>query len=220
MAIPPLPEPGLIDSPNSHGPFFDLWSKFYDATPVLSSVLRTAQRLAIERLSPSPGERILDLGGGPGRGSASLLARDCEVVLADYSSGMIDRARAATHGRAAIVRADAGRLPFASGSFDGVLCTNAFHHFPDAAAALREMHRVLRPGGRVSLVDPAEETLASRIAIYVVEKRIFRLDEVHLHDEIEWRQLLREAGFHEVLVDRGPWYLPFMRNEVLVLAYA
>lgn len=210
----------MADPLHKHGLFFNVWSRFYGATPVLSTVLRMAQDVAIERLSPQPGERILDLGGGTGRGSARLLARGCRVVLADYSDGMIGRARAATRGEAAMVRADAGRLPFADASVDGILCTNSFHHYPDPAAALREMRRVLRPGGRLSLTDPAAEALASRIAIDLVEKRLFGLDEVHVHDAAEWRRLLREAGFSEALVDRGAWYLPFMRTQALVLAYA
>jgi ubiquinone/menaquinone biosynthesis C-methylase UbiE len=62
----------------------------------------------------------------------------------------------------ALVRGDATRLPFADAAFDAAVSTEAFHWFPDQDAALRELRRVLRPGGRLllALVSPPFEIVA------------------------------------------------------------
>jgi ubiquinone/menaquinone biosynthesis C-methylase UbiE len=204
---------------HKHGVFFDIWSRFYGATP-FDLILKRAQDAAIARLEPRPGERVLDLGCGPGRGTRALLERGCRVVAADYSFEMGKRAAASVHGRAAVVRADAEVLPFASGSFDAALCTNSFHHYPRPEASLREIRRVIRQGGRLSLVDPALESLASRIAIFGFEKRVFGLEEVHLYSLDEWRKVLRDAGFAAVVAERGPAFSLDLFHEAFVLAYA
>ena len=51
------------------------------------------------------------------------------------------------------VQGDSERLPFAEGSFDFVTCANSFHHYPHQDRAVAEMHRVLKPGGRLMIVD-------------------------------------------------------------------
>ncbi len=51
------------------------------------------------------------------------------------------------------MQGDSERLPFASGSFDIVTCANSFHHYPRQDRAVAEMRRVLRPGGRLMIID-------------------------------------------------------------------
>src|SRR4029077_11954364 len=55
--------------------------------------------------------------------------------------------------QAAAVQGDSERLPFPDGAFDFVTCANSFHHYPHQDRAVAEMHRVLRPGGRLLLID-------------------------------------------------------------------
>jgi ubiquinone/menaquinone biosynthesis C-methylase UbiE len=116
----------------------------------------------VEVLRSHRPRRVLDLGCGTGHLSARLREElaGVEVVGCDYSRGMLREAHTrAPH--APWTQGDALRLPFRAASFDAVVSTEAFHWFPDQPAALRELHRVLGPGGRVAiaLVNPPIEGL-------------------------------------------------------------
>ncbi|HEX6497669.1 MAG TPA: methyltransferase domain-containing protein [Micromonosporaceae bacterium] len=109
-----------------------------------------------------PGDRVLDVGCGTGyltRRVARAVAPDGYVVGVDPSSSVIGYAadHAPDNGAFEIARAQA--LPYADASFDVVVSSLAMHHVPseDRAAALREMRRVLRPGGRLLIVDYREQ---------------------------------------------------------------
>src|SRR4051812_37098954 len=127
-----------------HRRFFAGWSKFYERTPLFARLLRGQQDDALRRLAPKAGERMLDLGCGTGRALALVES----AVGADASLEML---KEGLRGRAAC--ALAGSLPFRDGSFDAVLCTNSFHHYPEPLNALREVRRVVAPGGRALFVD-------------------------------------------------------------------
>ncbi|MEZ6196397.1 MAG: class I SAM-dependent methyltransferase [Planctomycetota bacterium] len=112
---------------------------------------------AIDRDPPAPGARFLDLGCGSGIYCLHLRERGFVPLGADFSPGMLGRARAALDavegpGAVPLVCADVLRLPFADGVFDGVVNVGVLQHIEDGATALREMVRVLRPGGRLYVV--------------------------------------------------------------------
>jgi ubiquinone/menaquinone biosynthesis C-methylase UbiE len=116
-------------------------------------------RRAVELIGVGPGERLLDIASG--KGDSALLAaqeRGCTVTGIDYGeAAVIDAARAAHAGgvgdRVAFQVGDAEALPFDDGSFDAALCECSLCTFPDKRRALAEVHRVLRPGGRVAFAD-------------------------------------------------------------------
>ena len=88
-------------------------------------------------------------------GGTAVLARHREepavyVVGCDFSRGMLEQAQTRSR-EVPWVRGDAARLPFRDGAFDAIVSTEAFHWFPDQAAALAECRRVLSPGGRLLL---------------------------------------------------------------------
>lgn len=117
--------------------------------------------VAARSLALRPGARVLDFASGSGFVTELLNRLGYRTVAVDLAPptlrnarerlGLDSRCEAA---RAAFVGGDGQRLPFADGAFDGVLCMNALHHMPDYRAALAEMHRVLRPGGRAALSEP------------------------------------------------------------------
>jgi SAM-dependent methyltransferase len=146
-----------------HRLFFDLWSRVYDAPGVQRLTYRPVQDAVVRALLPDPPARILDVGCGTGR-LARRLSRELGrsfVAGCDFSEGMLRQARfGAPH--LALAQGDAQRLPFADASFDAVVSTEAFHWFPDPAAALAEFHRVLAARGRllIAFVNPSFEALS------------------------------------------------------------
>ena len=108
----------------------------------------------IARVDPRPGDRILEIGFGPGATLAGLAARvgDGHVAGLDHSAVMVAQARrrnraAIAAGRVEVRLGSAESLPFDGGSFDKVCASNVNLFWADELAALREIKRVLRPGG-------------------------------------------------------------------------
>lgn len=148
--------------------FFDLWSLIYDLPIVQWAAYRPVHDAVVSSLRRGRIRQVLDIGCGTGQ-LATRLQEDLpgvRVVGCDFSAGMLARA-AARSGRVRWVRGDAGRLPFDDGSFDAVVSTEAFHWFPNQPAALREFHRVLRPGGRLllALVNTPSTTISHAVRV-------------------------------------------------------
>jgi ubiquinone/menaquinone biosynthesis C-methylase UbiE len=134
-----------------------LWRRSLLATLALGISFEREQQLIARAAGLSPGATLLDLACGPGiytRPFARQAAPGLVVGL-DLSPAMLRHARRSTRAarleNLALVRGDAQRLPFADGRFDVVNCCGALHLFPDADATLREVRRVLKPGGRFTV---------------------------------------------------------------------
>jgi len=109
---------------------------------------------ALRLLEPEPGESALDLGCGLGFFSSALRRVGIgEPVAVDVEIDRLVRARK-EGGLRRVTLADAARLPFASGSFDKIVMTEVLEHLADDRGALLEVHRLLRPGGRLVLTVP------------------------------------------------------------------
>jgi ubiquinone/menaquinone biosynthesis C-methylase UbiE len=123
----------------------------------LAEASRPATDQMVEALAPQPGETILELAAGAGVAGflvASMLAGEGRLIMTDFSEQMVgaERRRGAALGVSGVeYRAmDAEQIDLEDGSVDGVLCRWGYMLMADPAAALRETHRVLRAGGRLS----------------------------------------------------------------------
>ena len=136
----------------------------------------------IELAEVRAGERVLDVGTGTGivARRAARAAPNLEIVGVDLSKGMLEVAQARTAGagltgQVRIGRMDAEHLGLANGSFDAVVSLFALAHFPNPAGALREMYRVLRPGGRLVVGVGSGPTLLRSVVRRPVADVVFRL---------------------------------------------
>src|SRR5262249_29336601 len=136
---------------------FDSWSWHYDWNLLQLCFFGPAHKILLRSLLPTDRE-ILDVGCGTGIFAGRVLASrpDAHLWGIDLSDGMLrqcgKRCQAAG-GRLHLVQGDSARLPFADDTFDVITCTHSFHHYPHQEQAAREMFRVLRPGGRLLIID-------------------------------------------------------------------
>jgi ubiquinone/menaquinone biosynthesis methyltransferase len=145
---------------------FDGIAPRYDAlNRVLSLGIDGAwRRRALGALGPVDGRRLLDLCAGT-LDLARLAERaGAHVVAADFSARMLQRGKKKLRGPRLV--ADALRLPFADGAFDGALCGFGLRNLDDARAGLAEARRVLRPGGRLVVLDFFRPTRALPRALH------------------------------------------------------
>jgi SAM-dependent methyltransferase len=138
------------------------------------------------------GERLLDAGCGAGRHVREAVRHGARAIGVDVDAGALRVARSACP-RAGYVLADGARLPFVDGAFHVAVCTEVLEHVADPAACVRELERVLAPGGRLAVSVPTTftEDLFWRFPGYAPTPgghlRIFRTGEL--------ARLLRAHGF-------------------------
>ena len=122
----------------------------------------------VDFIDPRAGMRILDVATGTGMVAFALAARGAEVVGLDQSQAMLGGARARLEhtpelsGRLSFVLGEAESLPFTDGEFDALSFTYLLRYVDDRSATMRELARVVRPGGRIGMVEfgiPADPTL-------------------------------------------------------------
>jgi len=202
-------EPRLQKRVQRYG--WDLAAAGYE--PLWQAQLAGARAGLLARAALTPGERVLDVACGTGLISfeaARAVAPDGVVVGVDLSERMVDasrrRARLRQAANATFIRMDAEQLSFPDGGFDVALCGLGLMYAPEPGQVLREMRRVLKPGGRmISAVwgEPARCGWAGLFEIVDAEVEsdvcplFFRLGQ---HDTLA-RQCA-EAGFCEVEVGR------------------
>lgn len=159
-----------------------------------------------DRLGLRPGELVLDMGCGGGRHVFQSMRNGARVVALDYdmdelrevhklAAAMVEVGEATGDGAGAACRGDAARLPFPDDTFDRIIAAEVLEHLPDDDGAMRELARILKPGGIIATTVPA----------YLPERVCWALsDEYHapfvagghlrIYTEHELRTKLRAAG--------------------------
>jgi demethylmenaquinone methyltransferase/2-methoxy-6-polyprenyl-1,4-benzoquinol methylase len=137
------------------------------------------RRALVAAVDPRPGDRVLDVATGTGLVAGELVRRcGCEVVGLDQSEAMLAGARArlardpALAGRVTLVQGQAEQLPFADAEFDALTFTYLLRYVDDRAATMRELARVVRPGGRIGMVEFAVPPAAPLRALWRLHTRV------------------------------------------------
>jgi arsenite methyltransferase len=199
-----------------------------DASRKLEATYQTpdviAQRAAtLQTLALQAGERVVDVGSGPGLLAAEMAAQvgpAGRVIGLDLSDSMLALSRQrcgdpATGECLSFLKADAARLPFGDSVFDVAVSTQVYEYVPDVPAALAEVYRVLRPGGRVVILDTDWDSIVWAAGDQARMQRLLeawadRFADPHLPRSLS-RQL-QDAGFQVerrgVLVLFNPEYDP------------
>jgi SAM-dependent methyltransferase len=145
------------------------------------------------QLPLAQGDSVLDVCGGAGHLSRHLSARAREFVVIDLTRSQIETGRGAVAqegiDNVRFVEGDATAMPFADAEFELAMSRFAFHHLPDQAAVLREMARVVRPGGHVAVIDMVNGGA--------------RHDELEILRDPSHTHAFSEAGLKEMLAGVG-----------------
>lgn len=181
-------------------------------------------QILIETAAIRPGESVLDVACGTGvvaRLAAGQVGETGRVVGLDFNAAMLEVARALPPAPGATVEwceASAFEMPLPDASFDAVLCQQGVQQFADRLAGLREMHRVVRPGGRLAVSvwasiehSPAFAELADAVERHVgPDAASNRRATFAFGDASALEHLVTEAGFREVTVRTvtGPTRFP------------
>jgi len=167
----------------------------------------------LELAGDPSGLRVLDVGTGAGATALAFAARGAQVVALDLTPAMLEttRRQAEERGISSLETrlGDAAELPFADASFDFVTCRVCAHHFGRPRQAVGEMARVLRPGGRILLIDsispedPAQDTFLNAIELL--------RDPSHVRNYrvSEWLDWFGELGLASGHVRTFPTFLDF-----------
>ena len=187
----------------------------------------------VELAAPQPGERVLDVACGTGvvaRLMAPQVGVTGKVVGLDFSAERLSVARSQTPSQGAEVEwreGDAMTLPFADAEFNLVCCHQGLQFFPDRLAAIREMFRVLIPGGRLLLSvwrsiehHPDAVAMAAALQRHVsAEAASVRNEIFSLGDAETIEGLLDEAGFREIVIRPIIKTLSFPSAEAFTTRY-
>jgi len=166
----------LEKQPGEVAAMFDGIAARYDLLNDILSLgqVRLWRRVVARITGAKPGERVLDLAAGTGTSTLTFTATGADAVACDFSLGMLQAGQSkigagppgSGRGRLGWVAGDALRLPFRDGAFDAVTISFGLRNVADTGAALAELRRVTRPGGRLVVCEFSTITIAPADMLY------------------------------------------------------
>src|SRR5262249_18663222 len=183
---------------------FSRWSESYDHSILQWLLFGPSHRALIRRIRELAGNQpvtILDVGCGTGVFAARLRAAlpHAQIIAVDLVTDMLMRGspRWRLH-RAHVlpIQGDSERLPFGPGAFDVVTCANGFNLYPRRARAISERRRVVRPGGRLMVIDGYRDSLWGWFIFDVCVATVE--GDVHHASARRFRELMSQAGLQAI----------------------
>jgi ubiquinone/menaquinone biosynthesis C-methylase UbiE len=198
---------------------FARWSESYDRCILQWLIFGPSHRVLIRRIREVVGDqpaKVLDVGCGTGLFASRLRAAvdRVEVFGVDLVPEMLARGRPRWRrdpGHVFPIQGDSERLPFGSGTFDIVTCANSFHHYPRQDRAIAEMRRVLRPGGRLMVIDGYRDSLWGWFIFDICVAGVE--GDVHHASARRFRDLMTQAGLQAIAQRPYHGLAPFLLTE-------
>jgi SAM-dependent methyltransferase len=190
---------------------FEKSSKFYGSTLAQRFFCRGPNALLVQLLRSRDPVRILDVACGGGQFLAELKQTFPRIELygLDLALAMLrDAQGSVTGGSASLIQADSQCLPLLSDYFDVVLCKHSFHHFPNQQSVVREIYRVLRPGGIAMILDGDRDNAFGWLFYDVLIR--WAEGPVRHVSAIAMRDLFCSAGFAKIRQYRRCFLFPML----------
>lgn len=177
---------------------WDKWAEDFDTKTVRYDFLRSVQLGVVSLLDLKENVSMLDIGCGTGWAlgqAAKRVDNKGTFVGIDLSDKMIEKAKENFKDRDnfQFIKANAEDIPLEDSRFDYIICTNSFHHYLHQDKALKEMYRLLKPGGKIHIVDPSVDMWLVRI--FTNAHHLFSKEVVKFNTSREFEKLMTEAGF-------------------------
>jgi ubiquinone/menaquinone biosynthesis C-methylase UbiE len=173
---------------------FDKWADKFEQR---GSVFRYFQKRVISTIGLPCSSNFLDLGCGTGwavRYAATVLKGEGHFVGIDISENMIEKAKELAKRMNNIIfyKASSEELPLENDFFDNIICTFSFHHYLHPEKALAEARRVLKPGGRIYILDATSDDIFFKL----IDKLAIRLEKEHVkqYSTVEFKHMFSESG--------------------------
>lgn len=176
---------------------WDRWAKIADGNGLRFRLLRKAQGSLISMIDIHENLAFLDIGCGTGW-AVGQVAKEVEnkgsFFGVDLSQGMIDKARMNFKGydNFHFIRSNSESVPLGSDLFDIIICTNSFHHYLHPDRAMNEICRLLKPGGKIYILDPTADFPLIRFIDRFI--KFFEPQHVKLYSSGEFKTFMLNAG--------------------------
>lgn len=179
---------------------FTKWAKNYDRS-INSYAFKLTNSKITTILNPKPGSSILDVGCGSGILIKKLLSlnRNLKLQGIDITPKMAEVARSKFKHNSSvkITLGSVVKMPFKDSSFDHVTCASSFHHHPDPVLSIKEMVRVLKPGGKLLILDMNIDGFFRKL-VFKLENIIHNEGEVYRLTTKEMHDLYQKMGLRQI----------------------